>query len=205
MKKATLISVVVTTFFYMFCGCFGYAAFGDLSPGNLLTGFGFYNPYWLLDIANAAIVIHLVGAYQVSCQPLYAFIEKEAAQRFPDSEFITKDINIPIPGFRPYNLNLFRMIWRTLFVVLTTVISMLLPFFNDIVGLLGALGFWPLTVYFPVEMYIVQKKIPKWSTRWLCLQILSVACLIITIAAAAGSVAGIVGDLKSIKPFQTSY
>jgi hypothetical protein len=90
-------------------------------------------------------------------------------------------------------------------VVLTTVISMLLPFFNDIVGLLGALGFWPLTVYFPVEMYIVQKKIPKWSTRWLCLQILSVACLIITIAAAAGSVAGIVGDLKSIKPFQTSY
>jgi hypothetical protein len=189
----------------MFCGCFGYAAFGDLSPGNLLTGFGFYNPYWLLDIANAAIVIHLVGAYQVSCQPLYAFIEKEAAQRFPDSEFITKDINIPIPGFRPYNLNLFRMIWRTLFVVLTTVISMLLPFFNDIVGLLGALGFWPLTVYFPVEMYIVQKKIPKWSTRWLCLQILSVACLIITIAAAAGSVAGIVGDLKSIKPFQTSY
>eukprot|EP00258_Populus_trichocarpa_P002368 XP_002302224.3 amino acid permease 3 [Populus trichocarpa] len=205
MKKATLISVVVTTLFYMFCGCFGYAAFGDLSPGNLLTGFGFYNPYWLLDIANAAIVIHLVGAYQVSCQPLYAFIEKEAAQRFPDSEFITKDINIPIPGFRPYNLNLFRMIWRTLFVVLTTVISMLLPFFNDIVGLLGALGFWPLTVYFPVEMYIVQKKIPKWSTRWLCLQILSVACLIITIAAAAGSVAGIVGDLKSIKPFQTSY
>jgi hypothetical protein len=189
----------------MFCGCFGYAAFGDLSPGNLLTGFGFYNPYWLLDIANAAIVIHLVGAYQVYCQPLYAFIEKEAAQRFPDSEFITKDIKIPIPGFRPYNLNLFRMIWRTLFVVLTTVISMLLPFFNDIVGLLGALGFWPLTVYFPVEMYIVQKKIRKWSTRWLCLQILSVACLIISIAAAAGSVAGIVGDLKSIKPFQTSY
>ena len=43
----------------------GYAAFGDNSPGNLLTGFGFYNPYWLLDIANLAIVIHLVGAYQV--------------------------------------------------------------------------------------------------------------------------------------------
>ncbi|KAJ6335719.1 hypothetical protein OIU78_012350 [Salix suchowensis] len=157
MKKATLISVVVTTLFYMFCGCFGYAAFGDLSPGNLLTGFGFYNPYWLLDIGNAAIVIHLVGAYQVYCQPLYAFIEKEAAQRFPD------------------------------------------------IGLLGALGFWPLTVYFPVEMYIAQKKIPKWSTRWLSLQILSVACLIITIAAASGSIAGVVGDLKSIKPFQTSY
>ncbi|EEF42109.1 amino acid permease 3 [Ricinus communis] len=205
MKKATLISVAVTTLFYMLCGCFGYAAFGDMSPGNLLTGFGFYNPYWLLDIANVAIVVHLVGAYQVYCQPLFAFVEKAAAQRYPDSGFITKDIKIPVPGFRPFNLNLFRSVWRTLFVVFTTVISMLLPFFNDIVGLLGALGFWPLTVYFPVEMYIAQKKIPKWSTRWLCLQILSAACLVITIAAAAGSIAGVVGDLKSVKPFQTSY
>ncbi|XP_002520322.2 amino acid permease 3 isoform X1 [Ricinus communis] len=205
MRKATLISVSVTTLFYMLCGCFGYAAFGDMSPGNLLTGFGFYNPYWLLDIANVAIVVHLVGAYQVYCQPLFAFVEKAAVQRFPDSEFITKDIKIPIPGCKPYNLNLFRMVWRTVFVIFTTVISMLLPFFNDIVGLLGALGFWPLTVYFPVEMYIAQKKIPKWSTRWLCLQILSAACLIITIAAAAGSIAGVIVDLKTVKPFQTTY
>ncbi|XP_015885641.1 amino acid permease 3 isoform X2 [Ziziphus jujuba] len=204
MKKATLISVAVTTLFYMLCGCMGYAAFGDLSPGNLLTGFGFYNPFWLVDIANAAIVIHLVGAYQVYCQPLFAFIEKKAAKRFPDSEFITKDIKISIPFSRPYNLNRFRLVWRTLFVIITTVISMILPFFNGVVGLLGALGFWPLTVYFPVEMYIVQKKLPKWSTKWLCLQILSVACLIISIAAAAGSVAGIIDDLKSFKPFTTS-
>jgi amino acid permease len=205
MKKATLISVSVTTLFYMLCGCMGYAAFGDGSPGNLLTGFGFYNPFWLLDIANAAIVIHLVGAYQVYCQPLFAFIEKNAAKRFPDSEFITKEIMIPFPGLRPFRLNLFRLVWRTLFVITTTVISMLLPFFNDVVGLLGALGFWPLTVYFPVEMYIAQKKIPKWSTRWLCLQILSVSCLIITIAAAAGSIAGVVLDLKSYKPFSSTY
>lgn len=205
MKKATMISVAVTTVFYMLCGCFGYAAFGDLSPGNLLTGFGFYNPFWLVDIANAAIAIHLVGAYQVYCQPLFAFVEKKANEAFPDSEFITKEIKIPIPGFKPFSLNLFRLVWRTIFVIITTVISMLLPFFNDVVGLLGAIGFWPLTVYFPVEMYIAQKKIPKWSTRWVCFQILSVACLIITLAAAAGSVAGVVHDLESYKPFRTSY
>ncbi|PIA47649.1 hypothetical protein AQUCO_01400338v1 [Aquilegia coerulea] len=206
MKKATLISVIVTTAFYMMCGCMGYAAFGDNSPGNLLTGFGFYNPYWLLDIANAAIVIHLVGAYQVYCQPLFAFIEKWAAEKWPKSQFINKSIQVPLPGgFRPYNLNLFRLVWRTAFVIVTTVISMLLPFFNDVVGLLGALGFWPLTVYFPVEMYIAQKKIPKWSTRWLSLQTLSLACLIISIAAAAGSIAGVVLDLKTYRPFKTSY
>ena len=205
MKKATLLSVTVTTAFYMLCGCMGYAAFGDQAPGNLLTGFGFYNPYWLLDIANAAIVIHLVGAYQVYCQPLFAFIEKWAAERWPKSEFITKEIMIPLPVTSPFKLNLFHLVWRSAFVVVTTLISMLLPFFNDVVGILGALGFWPLTVYFPVEMYIAQKRIPKWSTRWVCLQILSLACLIISIAAAAGSIAGVVLDLKAYKPFKTTY
>ncbi|MED6173558.1 Amino acid permease 3 [Stylosanthes scabra] len=205
MKKATFISVVVTTLFYMLCGCFGYAAFGDSSPGNLLTGFGFYNPFWLLDIANAAIVIHLVGAYQVYCQPIFSFVEKMAADRFPNSDFVNKEIKIPIPGYHPYRLNLFRLVWRTIFVIMTTLLSMLLPFFNDIVGVLGAVGFWPITVYFPVEMYIVQKKIPKWSTRWVCLHMLSFACLMVSVVAAAGSVVGIIDDVKAYKPFRTNY
>ncbi|KAI8529559.1 hypothetical protein RHMOL_Rhmol12G0234400 [Rhododendron molle] len=205
MKKATLLSVGVTTAFYMLCGCMGYAAFGDQSPGNLLAGFGTFNPFWLLDIANAAIVIHLVGAYQVYTQPLFAFVEKWAAGKWPSNEFIIKEIKIPIPGFRSYNLNLFRLVWRTVFVIVSTVISMLLPFFNDVVGFLGAIGFWPITVYIPVEMYIAQKKIAKWSRRWICLQLLSIACLIVSIAAAAGSIAGIVFDLKIYKPFQTSF
>ncbi|KAA0066352.1 hypothetical protein IC582_025450 [Cucumis melo] len=42
MKKATLVSVSVTTLFYMLCGAAGYAPFGDIASGNLLTGFGFY-------------------------------------------------------------------------------------------------------------------------------------------------------------------
>ncbi|CAH9064274.1 unnamed protein product [Cuscuta epithymum] len=205
MRKAAFLSVTVTTLFYMMCGCFGYAAFGDSSPGNLLTGFGFYNPFWLLDIANAAIVIHLVGAYQVYSQPLFAFVEKTAKDWFPETDFINRDFRIAISKRQSIKLNLFRLIWRSVYVVLTTLISMLLPFFNDIVGILGAFGFWPLTVYFPVEMYIVQKKIPKWSGRWVGLQMLSVACLIISIAAAVGSFAGVVTDLKVYRPFRTNY
>ncbi|MCL7046740.1 hypothetical protein MKW94_028064 [Papaver nudicaule] len=205
MKKAGLFSVSTTTIFYMLCGCVGYAAFGDTAPGNLLTGFGFYNPYWLLDIANVAIVIHLVGAYQVYCQPLFSFIEKWAATKWPKSEFINKNFQVPILGCRPYKLNLFRLVWRTIFVVSATILSMLLPFFNDIAGILGAFGFWPLSVYFPVEMYISQKKIPKWSTKWVCLQILSASCFVVSIASAAGSVAGVVSDLKVYHPFQSNY
>ncbi|KAM1022896.1 hypothetical protein ACFX13_044514 [Malus domestica] len=204
MKKATQLSLAVTSIFYILCGCMGYAAFGDLAPGNLLTDKGLSSPFWLIDIANAAIVIHLVGAYQVFAQPIFALVEKTAAKFFPDSQFITKDIKITIPRLGSYNLNLFSLVWRTLFVILTTVISMILPFFNNVVGFLGALGYWPLTVYFPVEMYIAQKKIPKWSMRWICLEILSFCVLAIALCAAGGSVTGVVHDLKVYRPFKTS-
>ncbi|XP_058090920.1 amino acid permease 4-like [Magnolia sinica] len=206
MKKATLISISLTTIFYLLCGCMGYAAFGDNAPGNLLTGFGFYNPYWLLDIANVAIVVHLIGAYQVFVQPIFAFVEKWCSQKWPKSDFITHEYEVPVPFYgSTYQLNLFRLVWRTLFVVFVTVISMLMPFFNDVVGILGALGFWPLTVYFPIEMYIAQKKIGKWTARWLGLQILSFTCLVISLAAAVGSFAGVFLDLKAYKPFKNAY
>ncbi|KAK4579501.1 hypothetical protein RGQ29_029250 [Quercus rubra] len=175
MKKATLFSITVITVFYLLCGCIGYASFGDLPPGNLLTGFGFYNPYWLLDIANIAIVVHLLGAYQVFCQPLFAFIEKWCAKKWPKSDFVTAEYDIPIPFFGIYQLNLFR-----------------------------AFGFWPLTVFFPIEMYISQKKIAPWTSRWVGLQIISVSRLFIFIAAAVGSFAGLVLDLKIYNPFKTS-
>lgn len=65
MKKASTISVAITTFFYLVCGWAGYAAFGDNTPGNLLTGFGSSKFYWLVGFAHACIVVHLVGSYQV--------------------------------------------------------------------------------------------------------------------------------------------
>lgn len=65
MKKATLLGMLISSAFYMACGLLGYAAFGNDAPGNFLTGFGFYEPFWLVDFANLCIVIHLIGAYQV--------------------------------------------------------------------------------------------------------------------------------------------
>lgn len=136
---------------------------------------------------------------------MFAFIEKWSAQKWSKSDFVTAEYDIPIPFCGVYQLNFFRLVWRTLFVILTTVIAMLLPFFNDVVGILGAFGFWPLTVYFPVEMYISSRKIRRWTTMWVGLQILSMTCLLISVAAAVGSVAGVVLDLKTYKPFKTSY
>lgn len=202
MKKANLMGVSTTTIFYLLCGCLGYAVFGENAPGNLLTGFGFYEPYWLVDIANACVVVHLVGAYQVFSQPLFAFVEDWVSVTYPKSQAIHKNYKINLPLHRPaYKLNLFRLIWRIAFVVFTTLAAMLLPFFNDILGVLGALGFWPLTVYFPIEMYISRSKMPRWSRRWVLLQGLSGFCFLVSLAAFAGSIQGVVEDLKIYKPF----
>ncbi|XP_010482241.1 PREDICTED: amino acid permease 6 isoform X2 [Camelina sativa] len=202
MKRASLVGVSTTTFFYMLCGCVGYAAFGNDAPGNFLTGFGFYEPFWLIDFANVCIAVHLVGAYQVFCQPIFQFVESQSAKRWPDNKFITREYKVHVPCGGEFSINFFRLVWRTSYVVVTAVVAMIFPFFNDFLGLIGAASFWPLTVYFPIEMHIAQKKINKFSFTWTWLKILSWACFIVSLVAAAGSVQGLITSLKDFKPFQ---
>ncbi|XP_047956550.1 amino acid permease 6-like [Salvia hispanica] len=203
MKKASLIGVATTTLFYVLCGCLGYAAFGNNAPGNFLTGFGFYEPFWLIDFANVCIAVHLIGAYQVFAQPLFGFVESRCRQKWPESKTITKDYSVRIPLCGVYDFNVFRLVWRSVYVIVTAVIAMIFPFFNHFLGLIGAASFYPLTVYFPIEMHIAQAKVPKYSSRWVWLKILSWACLIVSLVAAAGSVRGLADDVKTYKPFQS--
>ncbi|KAL3729090.1 hypothetical protein ACJRO7_033658 [Eucalyptus globulus] len=199
MKKATFWSTVVMTTLFMLWGCVGYAALGDATPYNLTDLTFDDGPFWLLYIANAACLINLVGQYQIFSQPIFAFVEEQAANRWPR----TRDRETPLPGLGHYKMNLFRLVWRTVFVILTTVISMAFPRFNDVVKII-TLGFWPLAVYFPVEMYIEREDIKRWSTKWVCLQMLSMACLVISIMATVGSIAGLKDDLKDYRPFRMS-
>jgi amino acid permease len=204
MKKAAALAIGTTTAFYGCAALFGYAAFGDMAPGNLLTGItsgGFVNPYWLINLANAMVFAHLVGAYQVYTQPWFAFVEATTARWFPTSYIVHKEYALRFPGGYVWYFNWFRFTWRTLYVCFTTVVAMLLPFFNDILGFLGAIGFWPLTVWFPVQLNIAQNKIPMWSGRWIWLQSLSFFCFLISLAAAIGSIAYVVDDLKSYTAF----
>lgn len=78
----------------------------------------------------------------------------------------------------------------------------MLPFFNAIAGLLGAMAFFPLTIYFPVSMYKVQANIKRGSGRWLMLQSLCIVCLLVSVVAVIGSVADIIQKLKKAKLFE---
>ncbi|CAN6450470.1 unnamed protein product [Victoria cruziana] len=197
MKQASAAAIVITTFFYLCCGCFGYAAFGNETPGNLLTGFGFYEPYWLIDFANACIVLHLIGGYQVYSQPVFAFMERWLSSKYPNQGFINKFYTIKIPCLPPYRTNFFRICFRTAYVASTTGIAMLFPYFNEVLGVLGALNFWPLAIYFPVQMYFVQKKVRRWSQKWVVMQSFSLICLSVSLFSLVGSIEGLISEKLS--------
>lgn len=234
MKKVALASNLTCSIFYLSVGCVGYAAFGNHAPGNLLTGFGFYEPYWLIDFANACIVVHLVGAYQVfywlmhlstrfcqSCksvelflaatnvfvllqifaQPLFSFLEGLVLKRWPKKTFLNNTRSVSIRVVGRIRLNIFHLVWRTIFVLVTTLLALLLPFFNSIMGLLGALAFFPLSVYFPIRIYMKRTNLRHYKCEWWFLCTLMVICLLVSIGAAIGSVAEILQDTRHYKPF----
>ncbi|CAL9122558.1 Amino acid permease [Musa troglodytarum] len=207
MKRATFSGIGLTTVFYLLLGCIGYAAFGNDAPGNILTGFGFYEPFWLVDIANICVVVHLIGAYQVYAQPIFARFEDYLAFHWPDNKFIHRTYSVPLPvkEVGSWRFTLSKLVLRTIFIMFTTLVAMLLPFFNAVLGLIGALGFWPLAVYFPLGMHMAQERIKRGAPKWFLLQGLSFFCFLISIAASVGSVADIVHNLKAAAPFKTSY
>ncbi|KAK1439976.1 hypothetical protein QVD17_05801 [Tagetes erecta] len=198
MKKATTVGILASSMFYSMCGVLGYAAFGNDAPGNFLTGFGFFDPFWLVALANLCVVIHLLGAYQVIAQPVFGFMEERSRKRWPESKVMNKYYT-----FGGLEFSLFRVIGRTTYVIVMTIIAMIFPFFNDFVGLLGACTFWPLSVYFPIQMYISQAKIARLSHTWIMMQLISLTCFIVSLVAAAGSTRGLVTSLAIFKPFQS--
>ena len=82
---------------------------------------------------------------------------------------------------------------------------MLIPFFIDVVALIGALGFWPLTIFLPVQMHIKQANLSKWQAKWIALQVVSAACCMVSLAAGVGAIVRIIVACKDFVPFQTKY
>jgi hypothetical protein len=85
---------------------------------------------------------------------------------------------------------------------MATVIAMAMPFFNEFLALLGAFGFWPLIIFFPVQMHVSQKQINRFSLKWCVLQLLSFVCFLISVAAAVGAIHGISKNINKYKLFR---
>ncbi|XP_045821880.1 amino acid permease 8-like [Trifolium pratense] len=201
MKKANKVGIFSMAIIFLLCACSGYAAFGANTPGSILMGSGFKEPFWLIDLANVFLIVHLVGAYQVIVQPIFCVVELLAGQRWSNSNFISKEYSIGI-GQMKSNFNLFRIIWRTIFVTIITVLAMAMPFFNEMLALLGAMGYWPLTIYFPIAMYIAKQKIKRQTIKWFGLQSLNFIFMVVSLAVASAAIHGLHEAFHKYKPFK---
>lgn len=135
--------------------------------------------------------------YQIFCQPIYGAVDRWCSKRYPNSGFVNNFYQLKLPWLRSFRLNLFRICFRTAYVISTTGLAILFPYFNQVLGVLGALGFWPLAIYFPVEMYFVQRKIEAWSRKWIVLRTFSFICFLVSLLGLVGSLEGIISEKLS--------
>ncbi|KAJ7567568.1 hypothetical protein O6H91_02G153200 [Diphasiastrum complanatum] len=200
MKRAVSIGFIYITISYMAIGCIGYAALGNSAPGNALTGFVLYHKlFWVVDIANACLIVQTLGGYQMNAQVIFSLIDGCVARislHNKDST-VEKRLNFVVMG-KSFSIShvCLRWISRIVYVISTTLLAIAFPFLNAVLGVLGALTYWPLTVYFPVQMLISRCQIPRGSRNWAGLQTYNFAFLLVSLAAIAGSMEGIVHSLQ---------
>lgn len=143
MKMAANSAVSIITAFYVAVAVAGYGVFGDGTGNQFGTGIkddilGSFPPGGaaraVVIAANAMVLLHLVPAYAVWSQPFFAYFEQRADAAEDASG------KRPCCGASPL---VFRLILRTTFVVLGTLLACAIPSLGVILGLAGALAFWP--------------------------------------------------------------
>ncbi|KAI8539707.1 hypothetical protein RHMOL_Rhmol09G0204100 [Rhododendron molle] len=143
MFKGLLVSyaVAISTFFSVAIS--GYWAIGNQSQGNILQNFIVngqpFVPKWFLALTNALILLRVIPGALTFLQPTNAVLERVFADPQKD-QFSFRNV---MP----------RIILRSLSMVVATLVAAMLPFFGDIVALLGAFACIPLDFVLPMVFY----------------------------------------------------
>ncbi|XP_030451317.1 GABA transporter 1-like [Syzygium oleosum] len=182
-------SVIVTTYFSV--GISGYWAFGNQSKGTILTNFmGEIKPLlptWFLLMTNIFCLLQLSAVAVVYLQPTNKVFEKKLADPKMD-QFSTCNV---VP----------RLIARSLLVVVATTVAMMLPFFGDIMALLGMFGCIPLDFILPMVFYNVAFEPSKRSFMFRANTTIVVVSLVLVGISAVASVRQMALDAKTYRLF----
>lgn len=169
MKRAVNTGMGCSLMFYLAVSVTGYMALGDKVPGDILTGFS--EPAGVVGAANVMVLLHMLPAYQVFSQPVFHGLEMAATDHVPGAS------RVPTLAL--------RLVTRSLYVCFTTTVAVLMPFFTDIIGLVGALVFWPAAVYYPVRLYCKLYR-PR-RTVFVLMQVMNVVAAVTSLLAVIGA------------------
>lgn len=182
-------SVVISTFFSVAIS--GYWAFGNQAQSSVLSNFMVNEtplmPKWFLLITYLFTLVQVTAVTLVYLQPTNVVIEKKFANP-KVGEFSMRNI---IP----------RLIFRSLSVIIATILAAMLPFFGDIMAIFGAFGCIPLDFILPMIFYNVTFKPPKRGLLFWGNNVIAVVSTVLAGVGAVASVRQMVIDAKTYKLF----
>ncbi|XP_044476505.1 probable GABA transporter 2 isoform X2 [Mangifera indica] len=145
-------SVIFVTFYS--AAASGYWAFGNKAESNILKSLlpdngPSFAPALVVGLAVLFVLLQLFAIGLVYSQVAFEIMEKKSAD-VKQGMFSKRNL---IP----------RIILRTLYVIFCGFMAAMLPFFGDINGVVGAIGFIPLDFILPMLLYNMSLKPPKSS------------------------------------------
>lgn len=94
-----------------------------------------------------------------------------------------------------------RLVIRTLYVALITLVAVLVPFFGDLMALIGALAVTPTTFLLPPLLWLYLRKPKRWGLEWSVNALLVFATGAVGAMGAASAVWLIVAHAREYKMF----
>ncbi|GKV53267.1 hypothetical protein SLEP1_g59802 [Rubroshorea leprosula] len=172
----------------------GYWAFGNKAYSNILKNLmpddrPSLAPTVVVGLAVVFVLLQLFAIGLVYSQVAYEIMEKQSA-----------DVNQGM--FSKRNL-IPRLILRTLYMIFCGFVAAMLPFFGDINGVVGAIGFIPLDFVLPMLLYNMTCRPPKSScTYWINVFII-IAFTGVGIMGSFSSIRNLVLDANNFKLFSS--
>ncbi|XP_021292278.1 probable GABA transporter 2 isoform X2 [Herrania umbratica] len=194
MVKGLLMCYTVAFFTFYSAAVSGYWVFGNKSNSNILKSLmpdeaPSLAPTMLLGLAVLFVLLQLLAIGLVYSQVAYEIMEKQSAD-VKQGMFSKRNL---IP----------RLILRSLYVIFCGFMAAMLPFFGDISGVVGAIGFIPLDFILPMLLYNMTHKPSRLSfTYWLNLFII-IAFTGVGIMGAFSSIRKLVLDANTFKLFSS--
>lgn len=154
MWKGVLFAYVVVAICYFPVALVGYYVFGNNVEDNILISLS--KPTGLIIAANAFVVIHVIGSYQIYAMPVFDMIETLLVKKLK---------------FKPTWY--LRFASRNIYVAFTMFVAITFPFFGALLGFFGGFAFAPTTYFLPCIMWLSVYKPKKfglsWTANWICI------------------------------------
>ncbi|GJN37165.1 hypothetical protein PR202_gb26091 [Eleusine coracana subsp. coracana] len=146
MAKALVLCYSVLFLTFYFPAITGYWAFGNQVRSNVLKSLmpdssTSLAPEWLLILAVVLVLLQLIAIALVYSQVAYELIESRSSDA-ARGRFSRRNL---LP----------RLALRTAYMAACAFVAAMLPFFGEIVAVVGAVGYIPLDVVIPVLMYLM--------------------------------------------------